>query len=69
MKKIPLERLVKNNLDIITDMANTSSLEEAWEVFTNDKELAEEIKRDFGYEYTELKQACEKNGFTYVIKR
>jgi hypothetical protein len=69
MNKISIERLVKNNLSTITDMAGTSSLEEAWEIITNDKELADEIARDFGYSWSELKQVCEKNGFTYIIKR
>jgi len=69
MNKVSIERLVKNNLSTITDMAGTSSLEEAWEIITNDKELADEIARDFGYQFTELKEVCEKNGFTYIIKR
>lgn len=69
MNKVSIERLVKNNLSTITDMAGTSSLEEAWEIITNNPELADEIKRDFGYEYTELKSVCDKHNYTYIIKR
>jgi hypothetical protein len=65
--KVPIERIIKSNLDIIVDMAGTSSIEEAWDVFTNNPDLADEIRDDFGYDWQIIKEIVEREGYTFTI--
>ena len=64
---VPIERVIKSNLDIIVDMTNTCSLDEAWDVFTNNADLADEIREDFGYDWQIIKEIVEREGYTFTL--